>query len=529
MLSAFSQWLLDASANWPMDFGSVHYLFFLPLVVGAYFCLQGTARKVWLLAASYWFYLFAAPKYGVVLLFGTLLSYSLGRWVSSRKSDQGRKISLFLSVSAMILLLCFFKYNDFFAQWLAPALARLGVDYNKDFFIVPLGLSFYTFTAIGYLVDVSAGEVPVEKNLLHYALFLGFFASISQGPISRAGKLLPQLKDVSRKFNLTAAPDALRLLAIGFFKKLAIADTLAVFVTQVYGDVYQYQGLTLTLAAVVFAFQLYFDFSGYTDIARGSAQLLGIELPENFQNPYFSTNYSSFWSRWHMSLSSFLQDYVFMPVVWSRWTEKLPVVGKKVTRPPVLSAVAVTFLLSGIWHGDTLCFVVWGALQALFRIGEEILHRTLGKPPKKISPWRRAGKILVVLVLWIESLVFFKVGLLKNGSVQMAVDALTRQFLPQQPGALLTNLHTAAKDGFYGDGRIAALFLFFSLFCLILGLWADWVQHFRLGGKSLATALGGLSAGRRWALYMVLCLCCFAGFIGVNGGFGGGSFLYGGF
>ncbi len=545
----------NLTQNWPMSFQSVHFLLFLPLVTAGYFLVPHRARRAFLLLASYWFYFFAAPSYLPVLLLGTLLSYALGRFIAAGASgtrggrlrapgaSQAHAVKdsrtsswrLAFSVAAMLLFLCLFKYFGLFAPLLSGALARLGMAQPAAYFETAkaLGISFYTFSSLAYLIDVARGDAPVEKNLLNYALYLGFFPSVLQGPIGRPARLLPQLKAASVCFSPARAASALRLMAIGFFKKLAVANTLGIFTAQIYEQFVReaaaLQGFTLTLAALAFAAQLYFDFSGYTDIARGAAEMLGINLPQNFQNPYFSTNFSAFWARWHMSLSSFLQDYVFTPLVWSRFAEKLPLIGKRVTKPPVLTAIFVTFLLSGLWHGDSLPYLVWGLLMAAYRIGEELLHRRLGKPKKNPKPALRLAKQVAVLALWTESLVFFKMGMTKGGSVAAAGQMLLRQFYFARPGMLWQNILAAVKDGFYNDNFLAACFIAFALVCLATALWADWFQAKRLRGGSLADALGALPGGRRRAAYLLLTLCCFAGFILVSGGYGGASFLYGGY
>ncbi|MGD9560308.1 MAG: MBOAT family protein [Oscillospiraceae bacterium] len=524
----FSQTLSAVTSAWQMSFSSVHYLLFLPLAIGAYFLLPARGRRPWLLLASYYFYFFAAPRHLVVLLLGTLYTYLCGLALARAKGPGARRAGLFFSVAGLVLALAFFKYNGFFATFLSPLFARLGIGYSNAYFTTAaaLGISFYTFTAIGYLADVATGSAKAEKNLLDFALFLGFFPSVTMGPISRANGLLSQLKDTQRRFDAHGAADALRRMALGFFKKLAVADTLAVITKAVYADLAGTHGLTLTVAAVLFALQLYFDFSGYSDIAIASAKLLGIQLPENFAGPYFATNFSGFWARWHISLSSWLQDYVFTPVVWSRFTEKLPLIGRFFQKPPVLSALAFTFLLSGVWHGDTLCFVVWGALQAAYRIGEELLHRHCGKPKKNPSLLRRIGKRAVVLVLWVESLVFFKVGL-DGGRVAEAAGALVRQFQPAPLAQLGADITDAVAAGFMAKPFMVALFLLFALVCLCLAVWADWYQTVRLKGTQLATWLGGLSTAPRFLIYYGLALACFAAFIAQSGGFGGGNFIYG--
>ncbi|MDL2219595.1 hypothetical protein LJC04_04610 [Ruminococcaceae bacterium OttesenSCG-928-O06] len=528
----------SVTSAWRMSFSSVHFLLFLPLVVAGFFLLPQKWRRAWLLLGSYYFYFFAAPKYLVVLLCGTLATWLLGLFIGRAAAGKPRRARMAFGVVLLVLGLCFFKYNGFFAAFLSPLFAAAGANYPGGYFTTAgaLGISFYTFTAIGYLVDTARGDVPAEKNLLNFALFLGFFPSVTMGPISRAGGLLPQLQNPPAKFDAAGAADALRLAAAGYFKKLAVADTLAIFTTAVYGNITAYTGGTLTLAAAAFAVQLYFDFSGYTDIARATAQLLGIQLPQNFKNPYYATNFSAFWQRWHISLSSWLQDYVFTPLVWSRWTEKLPIIGKKVAKPPVLTSLAITFVLSGVWHGDGLCFLVWGTLQAAFRIGEEVLHRTLGKPKKNAGRAARAGKTAVVLVLWAESLVFFKMGMTplpagagQGWAVKQAALALVRQFSPAGFARIGADISSAVQNGFYNDGLIAGAFILFCLVCTALALWADWAEHHRFGGQPFALQLGAFTPGARWGIYILLVVCCFAAFLAQSGGYGGASFLYGGF
>lgn len=533
-----------AAARWQqladslqMSIQNAHFLVFLPVVVGAYFLLPVKLRKAWLLLASYYFYFFAAPQYLWVLLAGTAFSYGMGRVVAAATTRRGKNAALFVGVAGSVLALAFFKYNGFFARFLSPLYSALGISLTQitGYFttVGALGISFYTFMAIGYLIDVHRGDVPAQKNLATYALFLGFFPAVSQGPISRAGVLMPQLENHARKFNTKTAADALRLMAVGFFKKLAVADTLALFTSAVYGNsqaLAGYTGLTLLLAAVCYALQLYFDFSGYSDIALGAAGLLGIQLPQNFNTPYFATNFSGFWARWHISLSTWLQDYIFTPLVWSRWTEKLPLLGKRVKGPPVLSSIIIVFMVSGIWHGNNLCFVVWGALQAAYRVGEEVLHRTLGKPKKRPPLASRIGKTAVVLVLWVESLVFFVVGAqTRGGGVGAALSAIFRQFRGWSIAQTGQDFYNAIWNGFYNQRVLVLAFIAFMVFCLALALWADWLQAFKLKGKSLVVGVQMLRAPLRWLVYFVVVACCFAAFIAQSGGYGGTNFLYGGF
>ncbi len=517
--------------SFKMSFQSVHFLLFLPLAAGVFYVLPLGVRRIWLLLVSYYFYFFAAPTYLPILLCASLFSYAAARGIAAADTQRGKRCFLGLGLLGLLLALSFFKYNAVYEGLLAPLVSAVGVEYNAGYFstAAALGISFFTFMAVGYLVDLYRGDVPLEKSFIGHALFLGFFPAVTSGPISRAADLMPQLQDVNRRFEANNWQEGLRIAAGGFFKKLAVADTLALFVNTVYADLAAYSGLTLSLAAVLFAIQLYFDFSGYTDIALGAALLFGIRLKPNFNTPFYATNFSGFWARWHMSLSSFLQDYVFMPLVWSRWPEKLPILGKKVEKPPMLSSIALVFLISGIWHGDTLCFVVWGLLQAAFRIGEEGLHRFVGKPKKRLPKWQRVGKTAVVLVLWVESLVFFRVGLSPGGSVAEAASALLRQFSGVSLAETVQVLYDSVAPLFYGYGGLVAVFFVFTGLCTAFALYADWIQCFRLKGQPWQQGLLRLRPSLRWLVYYGLVLCAFAGFIMGSGGFGGASFLYGGF
>lgn len=532
--SPFTALLNAADGSWKMSFQSVHFLLFLPIVVGAYFVLPSKFRKPWLLVASYYFYFFAAPRYLPLLIVATLFSYGIGIAIGHAKSKRGKSAWMWAGIIGMVAVLAFFKYNRFLSDFLTGFFANFGLNYQSSWFTTAaaLGISYYTFTAIGYLIETAQGTAPAEKNLLTYALFLGFFPSISLGPINRSTDLMVQLENPPKAFDSKQATGGLRLIAIGFFKKLAVADTLSIFVSAIYASpesLAASSGFTLTLAAILFTLQLYFDFSGYTDIARGTAHLLGFKLPKNFNTPFYATNFSGFWARWHMSLSSWLQDYIFTPLIWSGWPQKLPIIGKKLKKTPVFTSIFVVFLVSGIWHGDTLSFVFWGFLQAVFRIGEELCHRIIGKPKKKLSLAKRIGKNIIVLVLWIESLVFFRIGMMANGAIADGCSAIARQFTGISFSQTAQDIYNSVWNGFYNQRMLVFAFIAFSVICLGIALWCDWAQYYYLKGGSLATALGTIKPVPRWFLYFFLVITCFIGFIIQSGGFGGSNFIYGAF
>ena len=308
----------------------------------------------------------------VLLVAVSLFCWALGRAIQAAQPPRrGRLVAV--GVCGLLALLAVFKYFNFFVPVFAP-----GVLHKLPF---PLGVSFYTFAAISYLVDVGRGDMPAEESPLNLTAFLCFFGTITAGPICRARTLLPQLRQEHR-FDAARTVTALQLFALGLFRKVAVADPLYTYASQVFGDIPGHGGLSLLAATLAYTFYLYFDFAGYSEMARASALLLGLDIPENFKTPFFATNFSGFWNRWHISLSSWLQDYLFTPLVWAD-ASKLPLIGRKISRFSPLFCVFCVFFVSGFWHGSTLPFVVWGLLQALYRVGEELLHKHLGKPKKK--------------------------------------------------------------------------------------------------------------------------------------------------
>ena len=327
---------------------------------------------------------------------------------------------------------------------------------------------------------------------------------------------------------------ALQLFALGLFKKVAVADVLLLFAQQVFGDLSGHGGPALLLALVFYTFYLYFDFVGYSEMARASALLLGLDIPENFKTPFFATNFSGFWSRWHISLSSWLQDYLFTPLVWAD-ASRLPLVGRRVSRLSPVFCVAVVFFLSGFWHGSTLPFVVWGLLQAVYRAGEELLHQRLGKPKKRAPArllWAKRG---AVFCLWVFSMAFFAMG---SGvgqpagaqyGVAEAFALLAGLFRGWAPGRFAAESWQAVLHGFYAQPLMAAAYLVFLALALALAFWLDWQRNFHFKNGSEELVLAAQKPAVRWALYYALVLGVFAGLVIQNGGFAGGSFAYGGF
>ena len=351
-----------------MLFNSLNFAYFLPIVFILYWILNKQSLKyqnIVLLIASYYFYSCWDYRFLFLLIFSTLLDYFTGIKMSESKTSATRKFWFWLSVGVNLGFLGIFKYNDFFATSFADSLSHLGlkVQISTLNVILPVGISFYTFHGLSYVIDIYKGKIKPERNFIDYSLFVSFFPLLVAGPIERATHLLPQIKR-KREFNYTKAIDGLRQILWGLFKKVVIADNCAEYANAVFNHSANYSGSTLVLGALMFTFQIYCDFSGYSDIAIGTAKLFGIDLLRNFAFPYFSRDIAEFWRRWHISLSSWFKDYLYIPLGGSRgglWMR--------------IRNTFIIFIVSGFWHGANWTFIIWGALNALF-IMPSIIFKT---------------------------------------------------------------------------------------------------------------------------------------------------------
>jgi len=340
-----------------MLFNSFAFFLFLPIVFFLYWFVTYKSLKLQnglLLLASYFFYSWWDWRFLGLLLLSTLIDYVFGFLVAGEPSSK-RKWYLWLSIFNNLLVLGIFKYYNFFITELQHALATVGIHFHPLLIgiALPVGISFYTFHGMSYVLDIYKGKVQPEKSFILYATFVSFFPLLVAGPIERAGHLLPQINR-KRVFNYTQAIEGLRLILWGLVKKVVIADSLAAVVSPLFANPEAYPGSTLLLGAILFSFQIYGDFSGYTDIAIGTAKLFGFELLTNFRFPYFSRDIAEFWRRWHISLSSWFRDYVYIPLGGSK-------AGKLLS----IRNVLVIFLLSGFWHGASWNFIFWGGVHAL--------------------------------------------------------------------------------------------------------------------------------------------------------------------
>lgn len=342
-----------------MLFNSIEFLVFLPLCFLLYWGLlykELNVQNIFILIASYVFYGWWDYRFLGLIVFSTLVDYAIGLWMAKEESPSKRKFFLGISLVVNLGLLGFFKYYNFFIDSWIDTWAGLGVEMHASTLqiILPVGISFYTFQTLSYTIDVYRGKLKPEQSLINFAAYVAFFPQLVAGPIERATSLLPQFSR-KRVFNEEQAMSGVHLIIWGLFKKVVIADSCATYVNSIFDNYQDHNSLTLVLGAVYFAFQIYGDFSGYSDIAIGTARLFGFDLMRNFNLPYFSRDIAEFWRRWHISLSSWFRDYVYIPLGGSRGTK-----WKQ------LRNVAIIFIVSGFWHGANWTFVVWGALHALF-------------------------------------------------------------------------------------------------------------------------------------------------------------------
>ncbi|WP_312298600.1 MBOAT family O-acyltransferase [Chryseobacterium sp.] len=342
-----------------MLFNSIGFAIFLPIVFLLYWLVTNKnlrLQNILLLLASYYFYACWDWRFLFLLMFSTLLDYFTGLKMQNAENQKGKRFWFWLSITINLGFLGVFKYYNFFAQSFAEAISHVGLQVNPWTLqvILPVGISFYTFHGLSYVIDIYKGRIKAESNFVDYAVFVSFFPLLVAGPIERATHLLPQIKK-RRTFNYTQAVDGLRQILWGLFKKIVIADNCAEFANQIFNSSADQSGSTLALGAVFFAFQIYGDFSGYSDIAIGTARLFGIDLLRNFAFPYFSRDIAEFWRRWHISLSSWFKDYLYIPLGGSK--------GGNWMR---IRNTFIIFIVSGFWHGANWTFIVWGALNALF-------------------------------------------------------------------------------------------------------------------------------------------------------------------
>ena len=356
-----------------MNFNSLHFLIYLPVVLIVYWLLPQKARWVWLLAASYYFYM-SWNAWLVFLIAGTTgVSYAAALLIERTQSKRVKKFWLAATLVVCLGVLVFFKYFNFLLQSAIDFLNlfSMGIDSFALDILLPVGISFYTFQTLSYVIDVYRGDFRAEKHFGYYALFVSYFPQLVAGPIEKPGDLIPQLR-AEHKLNGEDMAAGMRILLGGFFRKCVVADFCGIYVNNVFSRIGEADSLSILMAGGLFCIQMYCDFAGYTDIARGTAQLLGFDLLANFRRPYLADSVQDFWRRWHQSLSSWLRDYLYIPLGGSRKGRLRRAVN-----------ILFTFLVSGVWHGTGFHFLAWGGLHGLAQIFD-IKNWKLPRPVKQL-------------------------------------------------------------------------------------------------------------------------------------------------
>lgn len=347
-----------------MLFNSYEFILFFPIVTVIFFLLPPRMRCFWMLISSYYFYMFWNPKYIILMLFATVTSYGCAIMMQYNK-----KLFLIIGVILNLLLLFGFKYFNFFVKNINSMLFMVNLEDSISLInvVLPVGISFYVFQVIGYMIDIYKGECGVEKNFIRYALFVSFWPQLVAGPIERSGNLMRGFKRIESgetRFDYKRVTDGLIIILWGFFMKIVIADRIAIFVNNVFGNYQSLSGVVLFMGALGFAVEIYCDFAGYSMIAIGTARVYGIKLMENFSTPYFSMNITEFWRRWHISLSTWFRDYVYFPLGGNRCSMRRNSLN-----------ILVTFLLSGLWHGAAWHYVAWGGIHGVAQILDKRVKR----------------------------------------------------------------------------------------------------------------------------------------------------------
>ncbi len=464
-----------------MLFHSYQFLVFLVVVAGVHTVLPLRWRWLWLLAASYVFYAAWRAEYLLLIVASTTFDYAVALALDRADRPIRRRLLLAASLAANLTLLGTFKYFNFFADSFESLARRMGMEYLAPHLdvLLPVGISFYTFQSMSYTIDVYRRRVPAERHAGMFALFVAFFPQLTAGPIGRAKELLPQLKRTA-SFDYERTRSGLALLLWGFFKKIVIADRLAIVVNFVYANPERCPGPLLILGTVFFAFQIYCDFSGYTDIARGCARIFGVELMKNFDRPYFATSINDFWRRWHISLTTWFRDYLYIPLGGNRSGRRRWIVN-----------IVVVFLISGLWHGANWTFVVWGLVHALVYLGERAIGwaNAGDENRSRASQFAHVGVTFVVVSLaW----VFFR-----SVSVEQAL--YTLEHMAYGWSAVID---PASLARWLGAMDVSGRWLVLSISLVVFLVAIEKV----LGNREWETVVLARPQWQRWAIYVTLAL-----------------------
>lgn len=467
-----------------MLFNSPQFILFFFLIYIIFYASPSKMRYLVLLAGSIIFYASFFPPFLLIILFLAVTDYFLALSIEGNRKLKGA-IILGLGITRSVGLLIFYKYSFFFLSYL-PILSNTSFTSTsaegKPSLIIPIGLSFYTLKSISYLIEVYKRRISSEKNILMYALYLVFFPEVVAGPISRPSSLLSQLKALKR-YSYENMSHGLRLIVWGLFQKIVIADRLAATVNIIYANPQGFNPLALLIGTLFFTFQIYMDFSSYTNIVRGIGRMFGLILPENFNLPYFSTSISDFWKRWHISLTSWLREYIYFPLG-----------GNRVNRFRLIINILIVFAISGIWHGTNTTFLVWGLLNALFLLfsanpfNSKVLPRKVNTFPEKIGNFARImSTFLTINFLW----VFFRANSLKQaaGIIIDIIFGFENVLLNPKNSIFLANNLNLKKGT-----------IFVGIYLILIIVVAESIQH----TKYAPISLDRVPLLLRWSLFYML-------------------------
>lgn len=486
-----------------MLFNSLEFLIFFPIVTLVYFLIPKKYRYLWLLGASYYFYSCWNAQYALLMATSTVITYLSGLFIDRAKTDTGRKVSVALSFVLNLAILFYFKYFYFTVDNINLVRQLLGLSALKPKFdvILPVGISFYTFQALSYTMDVYRKEITPEKNILRYALFVSFFPQLVAGPIERSKNLLTQLREEHR-FDYMRARYGLLTMLWGFFLKLVIADRAAILVNTVYDKYTDFGGALLVLATVAFAVQIYCDFASYSIIAKGAARVMGFELMDNFRQPYFSTSIAEFWRRWHISLSSWFKDYLYIPLGGNR---------KGIFRKYL--NLMIVFLVSGLWHGASWNFVIWGFLHGVYQIFGAVTLNTRKFLCEMLNINRRTGQYKLF-----QQIITF--GLVTFGWIFFRSEGIT------QAATIVKSIFTSFNVWEIWDiTNVAGLNISNILLLLVSVCVLIFVSKKEQNGVSVFERVERMHIFARWAVYYVLIFSVLI--FGIYGpGFEASQFIY---
>lgn len=493
-----------------MLFNSVSYVLFLPICVLLYYLLPQKIRNLFLLIASYYFYMCWMPQYAMLIGFSTIVTWGSGYLLDKTHSPTGRKQVLIANIVLNLGILFVFKYFNFFMDTVT-AITGVGQSARINL-LLPVGISFYTFQALGYSVDVYRGEargIKHEKNFLNYALFVSFFPQLVAGPIERSRNLLPQFRE-KHNFSIDNFVAGLRMILVGLYKKIVIADMMALVVDKIFSNYLELSGLSLLCGVFMFTIQIYCDFSGYSDVARGSAKIFGFRLMENFHAPYMSASIKEFWSRWHISLSTWLKDYLYIPLG-----------GSRVSKCRKSINLIIVFLVSGIWHGANYTYIFWGLLHGGFRIIEDMIHNISNRTQQVCkSKLGNVFKVCVTFTIVMMCWTYFRAENLAQGNWFMLhyfKDIDVYLFWEEFVGIVknvMPDIFNIWKVyiGIIGGSTI-----------LLAG--CDW--YYKYKQKNIPQLLSGLFWPVRWICYYSMIILIMFSFIMTTNQYGqAGAFLY---